>query len=206
LIDGQPAGDPVDCFAREPRSQRIRVAAVTLSKGAHTLGFRALKPDPRAAGRRLGLDSVDLFRALDPHAIECEDLPLAADNHSRPVPQGIGGASGEEHIFCRPTSAGAWIEFDIPLPEAGRYRLAAVYTRSGDYGLVQAHVNGQKAGEPVDTYAPEIVPGLVVELGTFKLPAGPVRLRFEVTGTNDVSPGYFFGIDCVILEPTAARP
>jgi len=206
LIDDQPVGDPVECYAEQPRLRRIRVATVTLSKGAHTLGFRALKPDPRATGRCLGLDFVDLFRALSPYAIECEDLPIVGDNRSRPVPQGIGGASGEEHIFCRPTSAGAWIEFDVPVPTPGAYRVAAVYTRSGDYGLVQAYVNGQKAGEPVDTYAPEIVPGLIVELGTFELPPGPVRLRFEVVNTNDVSPGYFFGVDCVILEPTAARP
>lgn len=206
LIDDQFVGDPVDCYAGQPDRRRFRVAAVTLSEGAHTLGFCALKPDSRATGQRLGLDFVDLFRALSPYAIECEDLPIVGDHRSRPVPQGIGGASGEEHIFCRPASAGAWIEFELPVPKPGAYRLAVVYTRSGDYGLVQAYVNGRKAGVPVDTYAPEIVPGLVVELGTFELPAEPLRLRFEVVDTNDVSPGYFFGTDCVIIEPTVARP
>jgi len=115
--------------------------------------------------------------------------------------QEIDGTSGGAHVFCKPSARGAWIEFDVPIEQAGTYRLSAVYLRSFDYGIVQAYVDGQAVGQPVDTYAPAITPGLVVPLGERKLTGPGFRFRVEVTDKAQRSPGYFFGVDALIVEP-----
>jgi hypothetical protein len=201
LIDGQPVGDPFDCYADQATVQPVRVGLVSLKKGGHTLGFRALEANPKAAGPRLGLDAVDLLPTLSLYAVECEDLPVTGFEGSHHSLQDIRGASGEAQVWCQATEPGAWIEFQVPVGKAGRYKLSIVYTRSFDYGIVQAWVNGQKVGDPVDTFARRIEPGLVSELGVLDLMAEPLRVKVQVIGKSDRSPGYFFGVDCVILEP-----
>ncbi len=201
-VNGRPLGQPIDAYAEQRVLKRVSVANVALEAGENRLELRALEPNPAARGRRLGLDAVELPRAISANALECEDLTVLASAGTNHEVQGIGGASGDEHLWCRPTGAGGWVELEAPLRAAGRYKLAAILTRSFDYGLVQVCVNGEKAGGPVDTYDAKIVPGLRVELGTFDLPAGPLRLRFEVVGKSDASSGYYFGVDAVMIEPS----
>lgn len=185
----------IDVKATKEGVQRYYLGTARLQTGENTLGFKAVK------GLRLGLDVVELAQALSPHAIEAEELKVAAfegTNHER---QGIGGASGDEHLWCRPTKAGAWIELEVPVKQRGKYDLALILTRSFDYGTLQAYVNGEKAGTPTDTFASKIGPGLVVPLGTHELPALPLKIKVEVTGKSDASPGYYFGVDAVVLTP-----
>ncbi|MGD8453762.1 MAG: DUF2961 domain-containing protein [Phycisphaerae bacterium] len=201
LLDGQPLGRPFSCRAETPAITRVPLGVVMLKGKEHTLAFRAEQPDGAATGRRLGLDVVELPGVCSPYAQECEDLPVASATDTNETRQDIRGASADAHMWCRATAPGAAIEFQVPVAKAGRYRLTAVYTRSFDYGIVQTYVNGEKAGEPLDTYAPNIEPDLRQPLGEFDLPAGPLRLRVEVVGKSERSPGYFFGVDCIIVEP-----
>jgi len=201
LIDGNPLGVPIDCHSAKPELKRVALGAVRLTKGQHTLGFKALETESAAQGMRLGLDVIELVRALSQYAIECEDIPFAGSKDNPHGPQAIGGCGGDEHVFCRPTTPGAWVEFEVPLPRAGRYKLRVVCLRSFDYGIVQAYVNGQAVGTPTDTFAKEVTPGTIIDLGVHELGEGPLRLKVEVVDKNEQSTGHFFGVDCVILEP-----
>ena len=195
LLNGEPVGEPFETYAGEVGIRRVYLGPVVLKAGENTLGFKVLK------GTRLGLDVVELAEARSAYALECEDLAVTASERSNHGPQAIGGTSGEEHLWCRPTRPRAWVELAVPVPKAGKYNVSVVYTQSMDYGVVQAYVNGNKVGRVVDTYATKIAPGLVSDLGPFDLPAGTAKLRIEVTGRSDASTGYFFGVDCVELRP-----
>jgi hypothetical protein len=208
LLDDQPLGEPIDTYADEAKIEHADVGSVQLKAGRHTLALRAEKPDAKAvatapaAGPRLhlGLDTVELVKVFSPFAYECESLPILGSENTNHTEQGIGGASGDSHIWCRPTAPGAWIEFAVPVQKAGKYKLSIVYTTSFDYGIVQTYVSGKQAGEPFDTFG-RLGPGPIRPLGVFDLPAGPLHVTCEVTGKSDKSPGYYFGVDCIIVEP-----
>ncbi len=201
LLNGNPLGDPIECYDGILARKRVYLGSVPLGTGVPRLAFRALEPDRNAQGHLFGLDAVEWLPAAGPHALECEHLVVDAHHGSHHGVQPIGGASGGEHIWCQATEPGAWIELNLPVGAPGKYRLTAVYTRSFDYGIVQASVKGALAGPATDTYAKEIIPGLRVDLGTFELLAGDVPVRFEVVGQSDRSPGYFCGLDAILLEP-----
>jgi len=199
LLNEEPVGAPVDTRAPTPELRRAGLGVVPLGRGAHSLGLRLQASE---AGRnRCGFDALELVPVWSATAVECEALPIAAESGANDERQAIQGASGGAHLWCRATQPGAWVEFAVPVPRPGRYQLTAVLTRSFDYGLVQAAVNGRTVGTPVDTYAPRIEPGLAVELGTVEVADTAVRVRFEVTGRSPRSAGYFFGVDCIDLRP-----
>jgi hypothetical protein len=104
-------------------------------------------------------------------------------------------------LWCRPEQPGAYVTLGVPLGKAGRYRVTVVYSKSFDYAKVQAYVNDRAVGDVTDTYSAKFAPDYAVELGTFDFEAGQVPMKFEVVGRNDDSPGYFFGIDCIVVEP-----
>ena len=198
-LDNEPLGEPFDTQADTAGLRAIRLGTVTLAKGTHRLVLEALGPSE--SGRRLGLDAIQLVKSVSPHARECEDLRVVSERDCPHEIQEIDGTSGGAHVFCMPSTRGAWIEFDVPIEQAGTYRLSAVYLRSFDYGIVQAYVDGQAVGQPVDTYSPAITPGLIVPLGERKLTGPGFRFRVEVTDKAQRSPGYFFGVDALIVEP-----
>lgn len=205
LLDDRPLGEPFDTYAPEVGPARVALGAVPLKAGRHRLAFRAAAPDSRASGRQLGLDVVELVDVISPWAVECEDLPHTSATDANPQVWAWAGASGGACVHCRAAGPGAWVEFDLPVRQAGKYRLAIVCTTSFDHAIVQTYVNGRKAGEPFDTFG-EPQPGPVRPLGQFDLPAGPLRLRVEVAGRNEQSAAHFFSVDCLLLEPVGSQP
>lgn len=202
MIDDRPVGKSFGTFRATREIHRIILGPVQFAAGEHTIAFRATQANPSATGLRLGLDAVELLKVYSPYAYECETLAIVGSQDTNHAYQGIRGAGAGQHVWCRPTAAEAWIEFEIRVEQAGRYRLAVVYTTSSDYGIVQTYVNGEKAGQPVDTFG-QLAPGPIRPLGVYRLPAGPLRVRAKVIGKNHRSPGYYFGVDCIIVEPIA---
>lgn len=202
LLDDQPFGEPFDCYAEKEEIGRAPLGVAAFKPGAHKIGFRALEADKKAAGKRLGLDVIEMAVTRSPHALECEQLRVLAfekTNHEVQLVSGRNVSAGAQ-LWCRPTEPGAWLELEVPVKKAGKYKLGIVYTHSWDYGIVQTHVNGKKAGPPCDTYG-NLQGGPVTDLGAHDLPAGPLKIKCELIGKAENSPGYFLGIDCVILEP-----
>ncbi|MBU0638794.1 MAG: DUF2961 domain-containing protein [Planctomycetes bacterium] len=201
LLDEQPVGTPSDCYSEQVEQVRVSLGAAPLGQGQHTLGFRALEANAEARGMRLGLDAILLAPARAAYAIECEGLPIISFENTEHTLQHLrDGYSGGAHLWVRPTAAGAWLEFEVPVAKPGKYRLSIVYTTSFDYGIVQTYVDGEQAGEPFDTFG-NLEPGPIRPLGVYDLTGQTLRVKCEVTGKAEKSPGYYFGVDCIILEP-----
>lgn len=89
------------------------------------------------------------------------------------------------------------------MTKAGEYELSVALTKARDYGIVQISLDGQKMGEAIDLYNPEVIPTGAISLGHVKLTAGEHKLTFEITGANEkAAKAYMVGIDCVkLVEP-----
>lgn len=162
-----------------------------------------------------------------PGAIEAESLDITSRSDGLVAgPQGgfaPGVWSGEAHLWVRARRPGDFVELRIPAPDEARHDVLVRLTRSFDYGVVALAINGTPAGDGaapngkgidtfntdahwVDTIGP-------VDLGAHAPITGAdgepfYTLRIEVTGANERSEGarYFFGIDCILLEPPAGPP
>lgn len=113
------------------------------------------------------------------------------------------GLSGEAQLWWRETpKPGDTLLVRFNAPQAGTYRVLGRFLKARDYGIHQLAINGQKAGEPIDFYNPDVVPTPEVELGTFPLKAGANELTVTVTGANPQAiKGYMFGLDYLMLKP-----
>lgn len=110
--------------------------------------------------------------------------------------------SGGAQLFCGCRKDGS-ITLSLPVANQGDYWLNLYATRAPDFGVVQAFVDDKPVGETFDAYAPVVVPSGHLSLGLVSLSAGERRLRFDVTGKNEASSGYAFGMDCVELRAAA---
>ncbi|MFG0331461.1 MAG: glycoside hydrolase family 172 protein [Phycisphaerales bacterium] len=113
--------------------------------------------------------------------------------------------SGDAHLWLQARSTGDYVKLKLPVDAPGEHRVSIYLTKSWDYGVIQPYINGEAAGEPIDTFnteGREIASTGAIELGVFDLEPG-ATLRLEVIGTNAASepPHYFFGLDAVRVVP-----
>ncbi len=102
--------------------------------------------------------------------------------------------------FYRGRQPGDFIEFELPVEKAGRYMVLAVFYKSSHYGIVQASLDGEPLGRPVNTYSPVGYFTDTLALGERGLAAGAHRLRFSVVGKDPESLGFFFSLKYFALE------
>jgi len=80
--------------------------------------------------------------------------------------------------------------------------LAVTLTKARDYGIVQLYVDGNKAGEPIDLYNPEVISTGPIGLGTWELEKGEHCLEVEIVGANPKAiKAYMFGLDQILAKP-----
>ena len=91
-------------------------------------------------------------------------------------------------------------------PAAGTYDLVGYFTKAGDYGQVSFALNGKPLGVTFDGYAPDVTASGPIALGTVTLPAGPSTLVVTITGKNDKSANYLFGLDALALIAPGTTP
>jgi hypothetical protein len=122
----------------------------------------------------------------------------------QPTTSFAGGEwSLDGHLFAMNAGLGSWVEFELPVIEAGPHEVDLFLTRARDYGVVQASIDGEPLGEPIDLWAgPGVLPSGAIELGRRELSPDSV-LRLDVVGTNERSapPHHQFAIDGVELTP-----
>jgi hypothetical protein len=195
LLDGTAVGEVIETRAAERGIVERGLPVRAFDGDEGELAFKNV--GTRAA--MVELDAVRLVPVVSAHAVELELAEVLASNVEDFGFQPIDGASRGAHLWCRATEVGARVTLAIPVERAGRYRVGAVLTESFDYGVVQLRLNGAALGEPVDTFG-ELQAGAVREFGVVTLPAGMAKLTAEVVGRNPESPGYYFGLDCLVLE------
>lgn len=111
---------------------------------------------------------------------------------------------GLDTQFYRAEAPGDFVTFEFKVASAGRYDVELIATGSSSYGIIQASIDGQPLGEPVDGYRAQTeVAGVEVTLGEVELSAGTHHLRLEVVGQNEQSQGYFIGWNSLVLRPVA---
>ncbi len=92
---------------------------------------------------------------------------------------------------------------EFTLPEQYKPRRVVLHlVRSFDFGIVQVHVNGLKAGKPIDLYEADPVTILPVDLGVVTPARAVIKIRVELIGKNPLSrgSGSYFGLDCLLLK------
>jgi len=131
-------------------------------------------------------------------------LPPADTSGERLRPVGTrkrgGGWSGEAELEFEAAGPGSFVAFDLPIPEAREYDLAAQFSRGPEYGRVQVSVDGRPLGAVFDGWAAAPAPSGRVPLGRVRLERGDHEIRFEVVGKNDAAAGYHVGLDALVLE------
>jgi hypothetical protein len=76
------------------------------------------------------------------------------------------------------------------------------HSKAVDYGIHQLSIDGQKAGDPIDSFSDHgVTVDAPVSIGTFDLTAGQNTLTVETTGKNAGASSYLFGLDYIKLVP-----
>lgn len=192
--------------AHATRFQNVYFESVVCPKGRNEIELEAvepgfygfdyfwIKPGPRPPMRVEGaLEAEDLRIVSRTDGIEIERQRLDEERWS-----------GGMHLWVRAERAGQFVELEVPVERSGKNNVRLLLTKSWDYGIVQASVDGKPAGEPIDTFntAGRQIGHIEADLGDLLL-GKTFRLRLEVTGSNPQAeaPGCYFGLDYVLLRP-----
>ncbi|MFP4056486.1 MAG: glycoside hydrolase family 172 protein [Candidatus Brocadiia bacterium] len=139
-------------------------------------------------------------------AIEGEKLEIAQKTRGNARRQDLfhydGKWSDMAHLWWTGAKPEDKLTLAFPVEEAGRYQLLLQLTKARDYGIVQLHLDGEKLGEPLDLYNPQVVPTGQLHMGTHELAEGQHRLTLEIVGANEKAvKAYMAGLDYIKLEP-----
>ncbi len=115
--------------------------------------------------------------------------------------------SGDAHLFWQCPDAGDILTLSFEMTEqASGLRLRLTTAR--DYGRFQISVDGEKKGNAIDLYSPEVI-GIVHEIEGLNLAVGRHTLAIQCLDKHEASTGHFFGLDYIELTgretPTVAE-
>ena len=138
-------------------------------------------------------------------ALEGETMEILGKTGGEVNPQDLDGFgsgwSNDCHLWWTRAKPGDKLDLALPVKEAGRYKITARMTKARDYGIVQAYLDGQKVGESIDLYSPDVVPTGVLNWGVHELTVGKHKLTLEILGASDKAvKAYMAGLDYVKLD------
>ena len=141
-----------------------------------------------------------------------ERVVVFARDHAGKEHHGIGGASvqqldlypGPQLLYQPERAEGAWVEIPIEVKKKEPLRLLLNMTKADDFGIYQASLDGVKIGPPMDFYHNEIA-NEEFHLLDFWPEVGAHTLRLECVGKNNLSKGYYCGIESVRLRERRPR-
>jgi len=139
-------------------------------------------------------------------ALEGERLKILNKTGGNPQEQDMAGFgdkwSNDAHLWWIQAQPGDKLELDVPVEKGGKYKVTLHMTKARDYGIVQLFLDGEKLGEPIDLYDPQVVPTGPVVFGVRELKTGEHKLTVEIIGANEkAEKAYMFGLDYVKLDP-----
>jgi hypothetical protein len=127
---------------------------------------------------------------------------------------------GKDLLFFEALSAGARINVPIDVPETGRYEIVAQIAKAPDYGNYVALLDGQPTDldtrqaatseipfpgpDVFHNYLPEVYVAEDRPLGWHNLTQGRHTISFVCMGKDELSAGYYLGIQDVVLEKVPA--
>jgi hypothetical protein len=115
---------------------------------------------------------------------------------------GAGKWTNDDQLWWTQAKPGDKLELGWTVEKAGAYDVNVTLTKARDYAIVQFYLDGQKAGEPIDLYNPEVVPTGPISLGNHELSQGEHKLAVEIVGANEQAvKAYMFGLDRILLGP-----
>ncbi|MBI4324893.1 MAG: DUF2961 domain-containing protein [Chloroflexi bacterium] len=134
-------------------------------------------------------------------ALEGESLKIVRVTGTA-EPQDWDGVSGGKHLWWHAgMKPGDTLTVSFAAPKAGRHRVIGRFLSARDYGVHQLAINGQKAGDPVDFYNPEVRPGKEMDFGAFELKQGENEFSASVIGANEKAiKSYMLGLDYLLLK------
>ena len=139
-------------------------------------------------------------------AIEAETMDVVSKTAGGPRTQRMShygnGWSSDAQLWWTGAKPGDRLVIEVPVKEAGTYRLVVNLTKAIDYGIHQLSLDGKRLAEPIDCYNNGVVATGPVDLGTHDLDVGKHQLTVEITGANPkAKKAYMFGLDYVKLVP-----
>ena len=110
--------------------------------------------------------------------------------------------SNNHQLTFHATEAGQAISLEIPEQKPGKYELFARFTKTHDYGIIQANFDGTDLGQPIDLYSPTIAGVDPIDLGVVTLTDKKSIFKLTVISKNEAANGYKLGLDYIKLVPT----
>jgi hypothetical protein len=157
------------------------------------------KPFPRfpIAGQRIPLRIVKPVRMY-----EAEKLNFKLEGLKSKVVDmsDYGPEWGENRQIVIEARNKSTFELNINGLRESVYDLDLYYSKGPENGNAEIFVNGIKAGV-ISGYSPHILPNGKVTLAGLKTTTGSVNIHFSVTGKDDLSKGYFVGLDGISMTP-----
>ncbi|MBS1721973.1 MAG: DUF2961 domain-containing protein [Armatimonadetes bacterium] len=110
----------------------------------------------------------------------------------------------EQTLYTPKEPSSAWVEVPFNVERREPLRLLLNMTTSWDFGTYQASLDGIKLGGPIDLYSAKIENREVHLLDFYPEPGRHV-LRLECTGKNNLSSGYYLGLESLQLRERRPR-
>lgn len=109
----------------------------------------------------------------------------------------------DEQLFIQNRDENGKVEWLIMNQSPGKKRVSIYLTKSADYGILQASIDGKPVGPTIDLYEAAVKPNVPVDLGSVELQSSTVTLTLQVVGKNPAAspPYYQFGIQGVSFVP-----
>lgn len=162
----------------------------------------SVKPDPESAALPVAKKRSDVVEVrVVAGGIEGEELNIAevTGGETRVQNSESYDWSGSGQLWWIDGKPGDRLVLEIPIEEAGKYRVIADLTKAIDYGIVRMKLSGQATKE-LDRYNVGVAND-ALELGTFDLKKGINRLEVEIVGANEkAKKRYMFGLDYLKLD------
>jgi hypothetical protein len=205
FIAGQPIGPAFDLYASHAHATDSVWPLGLVPSGVAEVEIRVVGRNPVSSGLSVALD---YFR-WEPQIISADSEPgvwagVAAVRGCAYETQDLGPVfSAGHHLWINPSERGASVDIEFNVPKAGDYDLGLRLTKSWDYAIVQAQLDGTDVGPKADCYSPTVVLSEPIPLGRVNLTAGRHILRLTAVDKNGESRGYLMGVDDLIVK--AAR-
>ena len=179
----------------------------------HVLSAQQIKIARWFARRRLQSGMLLSARLAWKSPLEAEALTITEQRGvnagMQPMAQfGPDSWSGDAQLYISGGQPGDGLTLALPVAKADRYRLDAYLTMAPDFGRIQFWLDDKRLGDPIDLYAPRVIPSGRVVLTTRDLPAGRHTIRAEIAGKAPESSGTASGIDCfeLVAEEGVSSP